>query len=321
MRITELRRRLRPVARVGRAATRAAAQRRPDALPVERASDAVASTDAERYWSAHTVVQPPLFLRRRARKYFEQLAATYPLIEELMNYREPPSGAVLDYGCGTGDGIARFLLQGAEHVTGVDVSERALAITAGRLAMYGIPRERARLVQISDAPGRVPAPDGSFDYVHCHGVVQHVSDQQRVLVELARLLAPGGRVRIMVYNRASVWYHLYVPYVRQILGGIDVELPVDEAFRRSTDGEDCPISRAYEPDGFVQLAESAGLPVRFVGGYLSRWEIEALEHLDAALTDGRLADEHRAFLARLEFRDGLPYADGMAAGIGGGFVV
>ena len=50
----------------------------------------------------------------------------------------------------------------------------------------------------------------------------------------------------MVYNRDSVWRHLYVAYERMILertpfAGLDV----DEAFTRTTDGAECPIARCY----------------------------------------------------------------------------
>jgi hypothetical protein len=55
-----------------------------------------------------------------------------------------------------------------------------------------------------------------------------------------------------------------------------------------------------------------------VGGYLSRWDLSALEHLRDALGDGRLAAEHVDFLRRLE-RDGhgRPLWGGRYAGIGG----
>ena len=71
----------------------------------------------------------------------------------------------------------------------------------------------------------------------------------------------------------------------------------------------------------MRLAQSAGLLVRYIGSYLSRWELEVLEHLSDALADIRLADEHRAFLAHVELRDGLPYIGSGPAGIGGSFAL
>lgn len=47
----------------------------------------------------------------------------------------------------------------------------------------------------------------------------------------------------------------------------------------------------------------------------------ASEHLARAREDARLPEEHRRFLAGLEWQEGLPRHDGRLAGIGGTFVL
>ena len=45
---------------------------------------------------------------------------------------------------------------------------------------------------------------------------------------------PGGRGCVMVYNRDSVWYHLWTAYDKMIVEGTFEGLAVDEAFTRNT---------------------------------------------------------------------------------------
>ena len=133
------------------------------------------------------------------------------------------------------------------------------------------------------------------------------------------MLRPGGTATIMVYNRDSVWLHLYTAYERMTLEGAFVGLDVDEAFARNTDGPDCPISRCYRAEDFLAMSSVAGLAGDYVGGYLSRRELQSLEASWArALADDRLAAEHRAFLRELTFDfNAFPMYRGRHAGIGG----
>ena len=105
----------------------------------------------------------------------------------------------------------------------------------------------------------------------------------------------------MVYNRDSLWWHLYVPYVMQIRQKIlDPEMPLSEAFRMSTDGFECPISLAYTPHTFAEVAKSAGFQTEFVGTSISLTELDAWRRYgQKAKTDRRLAPVHRDFLHRI----------------------
>ena len=74
----------------------------------------------------------------------------------------------------------------------------------------------------------------------------------------------------MVYNSDSVWVHLYVAYEKMLHDEAYAGFDLDEAFRRLTDGVECPISRHYAPAQMIASCERAGLSARYVGGYLSR---------------------------------------------------
>lgn len=295
----------------------ATAVRPPAATPLPEPAPSV-----DAYWSEHTVTATEFATRDASLAYLEWRSAEYPRYRELMDVWGDHDGeVVLDYGCGPGDDLLGFLLfSGAARVVGVDVSERALALARARLELHSIDPRRYELLRTSDAQSAIDLPDASVDFVHCGGVLHHVSDPLRALRELRRVLVDGGRANVMVYNRRSVWYHLYAAYALMILPGVG-GLSLDEVFARSTDGELCPISRAYDPDSFLALARFGGFDGEFVGGYLSRIELDVLSTWgERAKRDGRLAAEHREFLERFTFDgDGLPMIDGKYAGIGGSY--
>ena len=86
-------------------------------------------------------------------------------------------------------------------------------------------------------------------------------------------MKPGAEGRITVYNRDSLWFHLYVAYQKMLTEGAYAGCTLDEAFAGSTDGEDCPISCCYRPREFVNLLEGAGLEGHFTGAAVAVHEV------------------------------------------------
>jgi SAM-dependent methyltransferase len=288
------------------------------------ARDGTIATDVEAYWNEHTVNSTPFRNARESARYLERRSRQYPRFRELMDIAGAHAGErVLDYGCGPGDDLVEFALgSGAARLTGVDVSRTALQLAAARLSLHEEAAGRVELMHVPEGDVVVPLEDAAVDYVQSAGVIHHTTDPERVLRELRRLVRPGGRGRIMVYNRASVWFQLFVPYILQIRAGKHAGLSVEAAFEKTTDGEDCPISRAYAPDDFVAICRAADFEATFLGGYFHRFELRWMRSARRALADERLGAEHRAFLAALD-RDGrgLPRYRGHTAGIGGCYTV
>ena len=283
------------------------------------------ATPVERYWGHHTVRAIKFKSPAESKQYLEWRFDQYPLFRELMDlWGCHDDETVLDYGCGPGNDVAGFLLETrARYVYGADISNKALSRAEARLAVHRIDPKRYGLFQVSDAEPGVPLADGSVDYVHCGGVLQHVTAPERVLHELARTLRPGGSGRIMVYNRDSLYFHLYTAYERRILKGLFAGLTAEQAFARNTDGPKCPIARAFRPSDFGRLARSAGLEIEFLGGYFSRVELDLWRRLRAdALSDPRLGGEHREFLLQIsDAGDGYPRFNGHYAGVGGVYAI
>lgn len=124
----------------------------------------------------------------------------YQLEPEIERFADFPSGRgrdVLEVGVGMGADLVRWARAGA-RMTGVDLTERAVAITADRLRAEGL---RAGL-GVADAED-LPFADASFDIVWSWGVLHHTPRSERALREAARVLRPGGRYAVMVYHRHS----------------------------------------------------------------------------------------------------------------------
>lgn len=96
---------------------------------------------------------------------------------------------ILDAGCGVGmytDQFRRF----SPHVTGVEI-DPAAAAQAGT---------RAGGIVVAPAEA-LPFADGSFDVIFSHEVIEHVEDDRRAAAEMARVLAPAGRIVLFCPNR------------------------------------------------------------------------------------------------------------------------
>jgi SAM-dependent methyltransferase len=109
---------------------------------------------------------------------------------------------ILDAGCGTGVGTEYLVhLNPQAQVTGIDLSERAIATAQERCRRSGADRATFHHLSIYDA-GQLP---GQFDWINCVGVLHHMPDPKRGIQVLADKLAPGGIFHIFVYAAIGRW--------------------------------------------------------------------------------------------------------------------
>jgi ubiquinone/menaquinone biosynthesis C-methylase UbiE len=108
-----------------------------------------------------------------------------------------PDWHVLDVGCGTGTGLARYVEVGCA-VTGVDVSPAMLDKAATRLG------DRADL-RLTDG-GDLPFDRDRFDLVTTSMVLHEVPAAERValLTEMARVTSLDGRMLLIDYRFGSL---------------------------------------------------------------------------------------------------------------------
>ncbi|MEU4211385.1 methyltransferase domain-containing protein [Streptomyces sp. NPDC026206] len=126
-----------------------------------------------------------------ARQVDEQISARFPVGRRLR---------VLDVGPGQGTQALRLARAGHE-VTGLESDPRMVSAIREALAAEpeGI-QERMRIVEGDGRDTGAHFLPGTFDIVLCHGVLMYVPEPDPMLAGLARVLAPGGVLSLLVRN-------------------------------------------------------------------------------------------------------------------------
>ena len=101
---------------------------------------------------------------------------------------------ILDAGCGMGRYLRVAAAGPARQVVGMDLSCAVLAARELTADLPGVSLVRADLL-------RLPFLTESFDIIYSLGVLDHTPDPRRAFLALARLLKPGGRLVVWVYER------------------------------------------------------------------------------------------------------------------------
>jgi SAM-dependent methyltransferase len=110
--------------------------------------------------------------------------------EELHDLYDPPAGKrVLLYGCGPANDAGRYVREGAASVSGIDISDGEIQLAWKRARAEGYADKVDFRAGDAMATG---FPDDAFDLIIGNAIIHHL-DVHRALVELRRILAPGGR--------------------------------------------------------------------------------------------------------------------------------
>jgi SAM-dependent methyltransferase len=157
--------------------------------------------EVREYWNRHIhdleITRHPVgsrgFFDDLDQYHFEKLHHLLRLVQ-FDGYR---GRLVLEVGCGAGVDLARFAAGGAT-VTGVDLSPSAVELARTNFEQQGLRGD----LRVADGE-HLPFPDGSFDLVFAHGVVQYTAAPRRLVDEVHRVLKPGGEAVFQVYNRIS----------------------------------------------------------------------------------------------------------------------
>src|SRR5215217_2438772 len=114
-----------------------------------------------------------------------------------------PGMDLLDVGCGPGTITVDLAARVAPgRVVGIDVSADPLAEAREAATRAGVDVT----FEVGDVYA-LEAADGSFDVVHAHQVLQHLSDPVAALREMARVCRPGGLIAVRDVDYAVTALH------------------------------------------------------------------------------------------------------------------
>lgn len=187
-------------------------------------------------------------------------------------------GHVLENGCGVGQYVRR-LAEAGGTVIGLEYDfERAHA--ARQVALH-----------IVNAAGEgLPFPNGYFDLILSHEVIEHVADDRQAVREMVRVLKPGGRIVLFCPNRGYPFETHGIYWRGKYRFG---NIPLVNYLPRPWRDRLAPHVRVYTRRDLETLF--AGLPVRYAhrtvifgaydniiarfgrAGRLLRWLLQSLE--------------------------------------------
>ncbi|HBA83379.1 MAG TPA: SAM-dependent methyltransferase [Verrucomicrobia bacterium] len=115
---------------------------------------------------------------------------------------------VLEAGCGVGAQTEILVRRSpGARFTSVDISNESLALARERIQRLGCDQvvfQQASLYAL-------PFGDSSFDHVFVCFVLEHLDDPSKALLELKRVLKPGGTLTVIEGDHGSCFWHPETP--------------------------------------------------------------------------------------------------------------
>ncbi len=216
--------------------------------------------------------------RRYVRTLFATIADRYDLITVVLSYGQDrrwkkrlvdlaairPGTRALDLATGTGD-IAFALADRGARVVGLDVTPRMIALARAKRPEAGVAFLVGDMCELPFAPA-------SFDLVTTGYGLRNVPDLAAAVDEIARVLAPGGQLLSLDFNRPPNAFvrGAYLMYLTLVGGALGWLLHRDpDTYRyipasiRGYPGAG-PVSRLMEAHGFSRARHH-----RVLGGLMA----------------------------------------------------
>ncbi len=125
-------------------------------------------------------------------------------------------GRVLDVASGTAGVALQLATRASSTVVGVDLTQGMLARGRENIATAGL---AGRIELVAGRAEQLPFPDDTFDALTFTYLLRYVDDPQATLVELARVVKPGGAVASLEFfvPPSGFWRFWWWLYTRLLL--------------------------------------------------------------------------------------------------------
>jgi ubiquinone/menaquinone biosynthesis C-methylase UbiE len=164
----------------------------------------------KKYWNAAACGTEFINKTKFSTDYFESIQdfryGIEPEIFSFAQFTRFHGKKILEVGIGAGTDFLQWVKSGAEAY-GIDLTEESISHAQQLLDQHGL---KAREIKVADAEN-IPYKDNTFDLVYSWGVIHHSPDTIKCLEELIRVTKPGGKIKVMIYNKNSLFaFYLYL---------------------------------------------------------------------------------------------------------------
>ncbi len=177
----------------------------------------ILKNNVKQYWNAASCGTEFINQKKFSLEYFEAIESfRYSIEPEIFSFAQFSrfhGKKILEVGVGAGTDFTQWVRSGC-LAYGVDLTEEAIQNVTHRLQLYNL---QAQDIRQADAEN-LPHQDNTFDLVYSWGVIHHSPDTERCLQEIVRVAKPGGTIKIMIYNRRSL-FALYQYFIFGLFKG------------------------------------------------------------------------------------------------------
>lgn len=129
-----------------------------------------------------------------------RIAFSEQALREMLETDDLRGKSFVDIGSGSGLSSLAAIRLGARLVRSIDIDPESLACTRELIQLYCGDRRNWMAEQGSALDEQFLRTLGTFDIVHSWGVLHHTGDMWLALERVTKLVAPGGKVFIAIYN-------------------------------------------------------------------------------------------------------------------------
>ena len=161
---------------------------------------------------------------------------------------------ILDVATGTGDMAIAAMKLDPEKITGIDISEKMLALGRKKISRLG---HESKVELLTGDSEKIMFPDRTFDVAMSAFGVRNFEDTSAALGEIFRVLRPGGMITVLEFSKPS-WFpvkQFYSFYFTRILPRIGKKVSGDpEAYSYLPES----VLNFPDDEDFLNLLRGAG---------------------------------------------------------------